>query len=65
MSIKKKRGGPSQATLALREHKRQETLARGEQDPELKRKRNKPKKISNKTSSGEDKSEKKKRKKKH
>ena len=64
VSIKKKRGRPSQATLASREHKRQEALARGEQDPELKRKRNKPKKISDKTSSGEDTSEKKKRKKK-
>ena len=62
--LKKKRGRPSQATLALREKKRQEALARGEQEPELKRKRNKPKKISENTTSGEDKSKKKKRKKK-
>merc|ERR1711988_640871 len=42
VSTVKKRGRPSRADLALREQERQEALARGEPDPELKRKRRKP-----------------------
>merc|ERR1712098_779135 len=45
VSTGKKGGRPSRADLALREQERQEAIARGEPDPELKRKRRKPLKL--------------------
>merc|ERR1712083_29037 len=60
----KKRGRPSKAEVAQREKERQEAIARGEPDPELKRKRRKPPKLADGASSEEEtKEEKKKRKK--
>merc|ERR1712130_207413 len=60
----KKRGRPSKAEVAQREKERQEAIARGEPDPELKRKRRKPPKLADGVSSEEEtKEEKKKRKK--
>jgi len=41
----KKRGRPSKADMAEREEERQAAIARGEPDPELKRKRRKPNKL--------------------
>jgi len=41
----KKRGRPSRAEMAEREKERQAAIARGEPDPELKRKRRKPNKL--------------------
>merc|ERR1711953_1382054 len=60
----KKRGRPSKAELAQREIERQEAIARGEPDPELKRKRRKPPKLADGVSSEEDSKEEKKRRKK-
>merc|ERR1719460_1182388 len=60
----KKRGRPSKAEVAQREKERQEAIARGEPDPELKRKRREPPKLADGASSEEEtKDEKKKRKK--
>merc|ERR1712060_449474 len=59
----KKRGRPSKAELVQREIERQEAIARGEPDPELKRKR-KPPKVADGVSSEEDSKEEKKRRKK-
>ena len=58
----KKRGRPSRADLAQREEERQQALARGEPDPELKRKRRKPLKMLD-ADSGEDSKEERKRRK--
>merc|ERR1712004_843341 len=60
----KKRGRPSKAELAQREIERQEAIARGEPDPELKRKRRKTPKLADGVSSEEDSKEEKKRRKK-
>merc|ERR1712158_306696 len=60
----KKRGRPSKAELAQREIERQEAIARGEPDPELKRKRRKPPKLADGVSSEEDSKEEKGRRKK-
>merc|ERR1711874_284951 len=60
----KKRGRPSKAEVAQREKERQEAIARGEPDPELKRKRRKPPKLADGASSEEDSKEEKKRRKK-
>merc|ERR1711994_108771 len=43
-TAKKRRGRPTRAEMAEREKDRQEAIARGEPDPELKRKRRKPNK---------------------
>ena len=61
-STVKKRGRPSRADLALREKERQEALARGEPDPELKRKRRKPLKLNDADSEEDSREERKKRK---
>ena len=61
-STVKKRGRPSRADLALREQERQEALARGEPDPELKRKRRKPLKLNDADSEEDSREERKKRK---
>ena len=62
MSSVKKRGRPSRADLALREQERQEALARGEPDPELKRKRRKPLKLNDADSEEDSREERKRRK---
>jgi len=62
MSSGKKRGRPSRADLAVREKERQEAMARGEPDPELKRKRRKPIKLNDADSEEELKEERKRRK---
>ena len=41
----KKRGRPTRADMAEREKERRAAIARGEPDPELKRKRRKPAKL--------------------
>merc|ERR1712181_56879 len=56
-STGKKRGRPSRQDLALREQERQEAIARGEPDPELKRKRRKPMKLNDVDSEEESKEE--------
>ena len=53
-STVKKRGRPSRADLKEREDARQAALARGEPDPELKRKRRKPNKLIEAASEGEE-----------
>jgi len=62
VSTVKKRGRPSRADLALREQERQEALARGEPDPELKRKRRKPLKLNDADSEEDSREERKRRK---
>jgi len=62
MSTGKKRGRPSRADLAIREKERQEAMARGEPDPDLKRKRRKPIKLNDADSEEELKEERKRRK---
>jgi len=61
-STGKKRGRPSRADLMQREQERQEAIARGEPDPELKRKRRKPLKLNDGDSEEESKEERKRRK---
>jgi len=61
-STGKKRGRPSRQDLMLREQERQEAIARGEPDPELKRKRRKPMKLNDVDSEEESKEERKRRK---
>merc|ERR1712025_928618 len=61
VSTGKKRGRPSRADLAIREQERQEAMARGEPDPELKRKRRKPLKLNDADFEEDSREEKKKR----
>jgi len=58
----KKRGRPSRQDLMLREQERQDAIARGEPDPELKRKRRKPMKLNDVDSEEESREERKRRK---
>jgi len=61
-STGKKRGRPSRQDLLMREQERQEAIARGEPDPELKRKKRKPLKLNDVDSEEEAKEERKRRK---
>jgi len=62
-STVKKRGRPSKADILQREKEREEAMARGEPDPDLKRKRRKPNKLADGASSEEESKEEKKRRK--
>merc|ERR1712226_1448684 len=50
----KKRGRPTKADLAIREKDREDAIARGDPDPELKRTRRKPNKLADGASSEEE-----------
>ena len=58
----KKRGRPSRSDLAVRERERQEALARGEPDPEARRKKRRPQKLNDADSEEDQREERRRRK---
>ena len=61
-SGQKKRGRPSRSDLAVRERERHEALARGEPDPEMRRKKRRPQKLNDVDSEEERRQERKRKK---